>query len=265
VNFAVDFAWDKSGEFDVRYGFGNRSFYLVLKQDNEICQNASFRKAVDLALDRKRIIETMRDLTSIENVQFLPRRHLYNLLMETPSQNDGSSYDPDGAKECWTAAKASLSEADLKDFTFKIAYLLADDKVNQMRSKLLDNIVGQLQAVGIDAKPEEKNDLDKAHALVEVINFDTPDLIYANLHSQESDKEVVYWKYKNPYMDNLLENIRGTETYRRIQEILSAEGIFIPLFRHGRAITHTKDLDTKSRLRVTSLLYGPDVVHWEFK
>jgi len=135
-------------------------------------------------------------------------------------------------------------------------------------SQLVDEIVKHLQEIGIDAEREEKDDAQEAHAFVGVIAFDTPEFIYRFLYSKESERRMTPlwgWGYKNPYVDNLLDSVEGVETYRKIQEVLSAEHIFIPLFRRGIAVTHTKDLDTKSRLRVTGLLYGPDVVHWEFK
>jgi len=265
VNFAVDLAWDKSGGFDVIYGFGNISFYLVLKQDNEICQDASFTKAVDLALNRSRIIDNMVTLMGIEDAQFLPNRHLYNLLQETPSGSGEDNYDPDKARECWQEAKAFLSESGIEDLTLRIAPVTENHPVE---SRLVDETIEHLQEIGIDAEREEKDNAQKAHALVGVIAFDIPEFIYRFLYSKESERRMTPlwgWGYKNPYVDNLLDSVEGVETYRKIQEVLSAEHIFIPLFRRGIAVTHTKDLDTKSRLRVTGLLYGPDVVHWEFK
>lgn len=122
---------------------------------------------------------------------------------------------------------------------------------------------------------------DDAHALVSVIRFDTPESIYSNLNGRNA-REI--WKYSNLYVSSLLdgddedikeiregEKIRecregiGMDTYKEIQNMLSREYIFIPLFRRGIPVTYTTDLDTKSTLRVTtkSLLYGPDVVHWD--
>jgi ABC-type transport system substrate-binding protein len=265
VNFAVDLAWDKSGGFGVIYGFGNISFYLVLKQDNQICQDASFTQAVDLALDRSRIIDNMVALMGIEDAQFLPSRHLYNLLQETLSGSGEDNYDPDKARECWQEAKASLSESGVKDLTLRIAPVT---KNHAVESRLVDEVIEHLQEIGIDARREEGDEAHKAHVVAGAIKFDTPEFAHQILYSRESEKRIVPlwgWSYKNSYVDNLLDNVEGMETYRKVQEVLSAEHIFIPLFRRGIAVTHTKDLDTKSKLRVTNLLYGPDVVHWEFK
>jgi ABC-type transport system substrate-binding protein len=245
LDVADDFALDQSDKFNVEYGFGVVSFYLVLKQDSD----EDLRKAIDFALDRRRIIDT------IGIAELLPRQHLHLIFREPLSPDDGNSYDPANARRCWEKAKASLGERGIADLTLRIASSYDDTAT----LKAIDGIISQLGEVGINAQRER--DLDRADALVRTIPFHRPETVYLSLHSS---KEVP-WEYRNTYMDHLLDNIEGMNTYREIQKILTAERLFIPLFRRKVATTYTKDLDTKSKLQVTNPLYGPDILHWEFK
>jgi hypothetical protein len=62
----------------------------------------------------------------------------------------------------------------------------------------------------------------------------------------------------------LRDSVEGIDTYRYVQKILTIEHFFLPLFRREVAVSYIKDLDTKPRIRGIDMLYGSDVVHWEF-
>lgn len=266
--FAADIVC-KDPRFQVERGLGNIPYNLVFKQeddkevDRSICRNADFRKAIDLVLNRKRMEDGIRELLGMEeDEEFPPLRHLFNLIPESQSQRDIGKYDPDKAMEYWARAKASLEEKGASlDFSVASAYA-SNDPVSL---KLLDEVIKQLQKVGINARQAENNEESKAHAVIHIVKFNTPEFIFANLCS---DKSRELWGYYSEYVRGLLlgedtEEGIGLRTYRMIQDFLLAESVFVPLPRCGGTVTHTKALDTKSRLRVTSLFYGPDIIHWE--
>ncbi len=266
VDFVIGFASSKLSEFDVKYGSSSVSFYLVLKQNNDICRDVSFRKVIDSSIDRKRIIDYMINLVWVRDSEPLPDHHLHNLLLETPHP-EVPSRNLDKAKEQWDKVKDLLIEKGV-DLTFIIASAYAEN--DPVASALVDEIIKQLEEVGIKAEREKSDDVNKAHAVVQVVNFGKPEFIHQNLNSEKSEK---LWGYKSEYIGKLMDGKDdeerklglSMEVYENIQEFLSSEFIFLPLFRRGFAISHTKDLDMKSKSRVTSLLYGPDVAHWKFK
>jgi ABC-type transport system substrate-binding protein len=250
VDMAYDLDLEDSERFNVNYGHGSLSFYLILNQDSEVCQDESLRRAVDFAIDRQRIAE----IIGLRRTQFLPNLHLHLILRGKP---DGeNNYDQAKAKECWKEALASLSKRGITEPMIRIGGSIHDAEV----SAIINEIIRHLKEVGIDA--EEEYDTGKADALVAAAGFKEPRLVYLILHSSQRSERL--WGYSNVYVDHLLDNIKGMETYQQIQDILTAERFFLPLIRRRVAVTYTKDLDTKGRLR-THALYGPDIVHWEFK
>lgn len=255
LNFAVDLAYE-APRFNLEHGFGDISYYLVLKQDKDICKNVDFRRAVSLGLDRSRIVEVTKALLEIKSLEFLPNRYLYNLLPESASQRDIGIYDKKAAGEYWEGAKASLG-----DTVFTVASAYAEEQ-DPVALSLVNEVVKELQAIGINSR--QGDDPAEADAVVQVVKFDTAEFIYLNLCSSKSER---LWGYTSPYVRDLLASGDGMvrETYEKIQDFMTSEAVFIPLLRRGRVITYTKNLNTRSRLRTTSLFYGPDCIYWVFE
>jgi ABC-type transport system substrate-binding protein/plasmid maintenance system antidote protein VapI len=246
VNMAVGVSLDEPDRFDVKYGVGTLPLYLIFRENT----NEDLKKAVDLALDRQRIIDAL----GIEG-QILSSHHLYLLLREAPSPQN--NYDPANAKKHWEKAKSSLTRNGTTEFVLRIAPFYEEHK---LMVDAVKEIVKQLGELGIPAELE--SDQQKADALVTVIVFRDYPSVYWALHS--SERENRWWGYGNSYLDSLLDNIEGMHTYEEIQKVLTAEHLFIHLFRQRVPITHIKDLDTVSKFRRSDALYGPYVVHWKF-
>lgn len=257
VNFIIDAAY-KPGKYQVEYGFGNIAYYLIFKQNREIGKNEDFRQAVDHTLKRKIIKDIIAHSLGIDEVELLSNHHLYNLLSESPGQDiSDANYDEVKAKKFWIKAKESLNANNINEPIFNIAPISNNDVYND----LIKNIIEQLSKVGIKAKNVGENK-ESADALISTVNFNTPEFLYLNLHSKSA---MGIWGYNNPFMDSILNDDMDTTTFKEIQRVLSKEHIFIPLIRHGIAVTHINALDTKSRHRTTEPLFGPDVAIFEFK
>jgi len=270
-NGNIDFAYsfelrnsEKSGDFVVKHGHSTHPFYLVLKPESKICSDRNVRMAVDCAIDRNRILERI----GVEEAELLPSSHLYLLLREEPSEDEGSRYDQAKARESWEAAKDSLNQKGITDFVLKICPAHNDPVL----AEIANEIVEQLKETGISAeeiklldddREGNKRKIKEADALVEIVKFSTLIALYENLHSSRSPFRN--WSYNDSLIDDSLDDIKGMDTFRTIQESLSSTRFFLPLFHRGIVVTHTKDLDMRSRLRLTNVPYGPDMVHWEFK
>jgi ABC-type transport system substrate-binding protein len=243
--------------FNIERGKGTIAYYLVLTQNNELCRDENFRKAIDFALDRKALIDAL----GLDNTEFLPDQHLYLVLSDAIYENGRNRYNEAEAKASWEKAKASFSKSGVKDFTVRIGSSL---EFGEFMSGFIREIVNQLKKIGIEAIDEP--DWHQANALVQPVGFQKIPMIYKNLHSHDDPESCgVPWVYKNTYLDRLLEDFEGMTTYREVQRILSAEQIFLPLFRRGISVAYTKDLLTNHRIHATNLPYGPDAVYWEFK
>jgi peptide/nickel transport system substrate-binding protein len=243
--------------FVIEQGKGTLAFYLVLTQSSEICKDDNLRKAIDLALDREAIINALK----IGNAQLLPDFHLYLVLRDVPYKDSKNNYNEKEAKALWEKAVASLSKSGVTDLTLRVSTSFRNDPLTL---ELVNEIVNQLTKIGI--KAENEPDWKKADALVQIVGFPNIRMIYMNLHSHgEQRSDDIPWKYKNSYIDQILENFNGMETYRQIQNVLSAEKVFLPLFRMGVIVAYTKDLFTNYKLRSTSIPYGADIVYWEYK
>jgi ABC-type transport system substrate-binding protein len=243
--------------FIIERGKGTNAFYLVLTQSSEICKDDDLRKAIDLALDREAIISALK----IDNAQLLPDFHLYLVLRDVPYESSKNNYNEKEAKALWEKAAASLSKNGVSDLTLRISTSFREDPLTL---ELVNEIVNQLTKIGIKVKDEF--DWHEADALVQIVGFPNIEMIYMNLYSRlKQGSDDTPWRYKDSHIDHLLENFNGMETYRKIQETLSAERVFLPLFRMGVTVAYTKDLFTNYKPRVTSTPYGSDIVYWEFK
>lgn len=254
LGYNVELDESDTPKFESEYDQSIISFYLILDQNSEIFKDADFRKAVDFAIDRKKIVEVIGPKRS----KPLPDFHLYLILR---NEDTNGHYNPAEAKECFDRAKASLSSREIADLTVYISSYVDEPVV----SKLKEEVIKQLSQAGIEAKENR----EKANAWVAVIPFSAPHTIYSALHL--SQKQNRPWQYKSvdKSLDELLDQINSEgmdmRIYQQIQDVLSSERLFLPLCRQGVVITHTRELETNSRLRATNPLFSQDIVHFEFK
>jgi len=257
VAYAIEPKSLDMSRFIIERGEGALAFYLVLTQSSKVCEDNNIRKAIDLALDREAIINALK----IDNTQLLPDFHLYLVLRDVPYQYSKKNDNDVEVKALWDKAVDSFRKSDGTEPILRVSSSYREEF--PFMSKLIDEIINQLTKIGIKAQYEP--DWQKADALVQIVGFPNIGMIYMNLHSHGEQRSVdIPWKYKNSYIDQILENFNGMETYRQIQNILSAEKVFLPLFRIGITVVYTKDLFTNYRLRVTSAPYS-DIAYWEFK
>ena len=247
--------------FEVRYG-GASAFFLIFNQRKQICQNEDFRRAIDFALDRCEIKKSA--LGASDDSPEYPAYHLYFILRELPRPQDESPHrDLKEAEECVRNARVSLGESESEDLSLTLSPSHSRDPET---SRIMDEIASQLEEAGIPVKQirsEEEGDWRETDVWVQMLNFRKPEMIHSNLHSLVNSEDK-HWTYNNLYLDHLLNSIKGIDTYRQIQDILSQEKIFLPLFRRGLPLVYTQELDTKSRPQEFLSLHSSDVVYWEF-
>ena len=226
-------------------------YYLVLDRNNDICRDKNFRKAVDYAINRERIVKML----DIKTARVLPANHLSLIIREKVKGT--SAHTMVKARLYWKKIISSLKKNGVKDTTLRVGSTRYE---NPVISRMIDEVVEQLKVVGIDAEREQ--DETKAHAFVEILKFITPGLIYGNLHSSRTSRFP--WNNDCEELDALLDDIEGEETYRQIQEILTRQRLFLPLLSRGIVTSYIKALNINCRLRGGDTLYGPDMVHWQF-
>ena len=260
VDLAYDLDMVEPGRFEVERGHGTVALYLVLNQSSAICEDKNVREALDYSIDRECVIDSI----GISGAELLPGNHLYLILSKAVNVDGENNYDKTRAEDSWKNALDSLKQKGITDPVLKIGASIRDPetkKHGKVTSDIIAEIVRQLDdEFGI--KAEEELDTEKADVQVEVIGFKEPHAVHLILHSSLASERP--WDYSNVYVDHLLDDIKGMDTYRKIQEILTAERFFLPLFRRGITIAYTKELDTKPKRRVTAP-YGPAIAHWEFK
>jgi len=245
---------------NVKYGKGIIAFYLILQQDKDIFKDVNFRKAIDLALDRESIIKNI----DIEPLQLLPEYHLYLILREPQYQDSKNNYNEVEFRSLLEKSLPSNTSV-IKDFTLRIGSSYGEDP---FISTLTNEVISHLVKMGI--KAERESDWQNADALVQPVGFHHLWMINKSLHSHSGPvTREIPWNYQNTYIDHLLENIVGMDTYRQIQSILLTEKIFLPLLRKGITIAYTKDLnfedlDISHKFQVTNAIYGPNIVYWRF-
>jgi ABC-type transport system substrate-binding protein len=246
-----------TNRFVIKRGEGAYVLYLVLTQSSKVCEDNNIRKAIDLALDREAIINALK----IDNTQLLPNFHLYLVLRDVPYEYSKKNDNDAEIKALLDKVADSLRKSDGTEPILRVSSSYREEI--PFMSELIGEIINQLTKIGI--KTQYEPEWQKADALVQIVEFPNIEMIYMNLHSQGKQGSVdIPWKYKNSYIDQLLENFNGMETYRQVQNILTAEKVFLPLFRMGVTVAYTKDLFTNYKLRVTSAPYS-DIAYWEFK
>lgn len=243
--------------FAIKRGKGTLAFYLVLTQNSKVCEDDNVRKAIDLALDREAIISALK----IDNAQLLPDFHLYLVLRDVPNEYSMKKDNDAEVKALWENAADSFRKSEGTEPILRVSSSYREEF--PFMSELINEIIKQLTEIGI--KTQYEPEWQKADALVQIVGFPYIRMIYMNLNSHvEQGTRDIPWKYKNSYIDQLLENFNGMETYRQIQNMLSAERVFLPLFRKGFTVAYTKELFLNNRLLVTNAPYGSDIVYWEF-
>jgi len=241
---------------EIETGKGTFALYLVLNQSSEICRDQNFRKAVNFAIDR----DAVKEKTGIDNAELVPEAHLYLVLRDIKSEDEKNGYNKTEAEIYWERAKSSIN-IDLEDFAFKIGAVFKEDPLIK---GIIEEIVAQLNKIGINAVFE--SDHKEADALLEPVGFHKIQWIYKNLHSHDNPGDIgIPWEYKNSYVDQLLDNFKGHETYKSLQDVLTAEKIFLPIIRRQISIAYTKDLQADYKVYPTNVPYGPDLAYWEFK
>jgi ABC-type transport system substrate-binding protein len=264
LNGAVDLAYDldleesdmsleESDEYRIEKD--NRSiisYYLVLDRNSNICRDENVREAVDYAINRERIVKML----DIKTATVLPATHMF-LILRAEVKGLGE-HDPAKASSCWEKALSSLEKNGVEDTTLRVG---STHYGNSVIFRMIGEVVEQLKAVGIDAEREENQ--SKAHAFVEMLKFIFPRVIYNTLHSSRTSG--LPWSNNSEKLDALLDDIKGMETYRQIQQELTEQRLFLPLLSRGIIISHVKELNTNYRLRGTNAPYGPDIVHWRFQ
>ena len=248
---------DKSLEGSDKYcvekdNCGIISYYLILDRNSNICRDENVREAVDYAINRERIVEML----DIKTATVLPATHMFLILRE--EVKGLGEHNPAKASSCWKKALSSLEKNGVEDTTLRVG---STHHENPVIFRMIDEVVEQLKAVGIDAQREE--DQSKAHAFVEMLKFIVPRVIYNTLHSSQTSGFP--WNNNSEKLDNFLSDIKGMETYREIQQELTEQRLFLPLLSRGIVISHVKELNTNYKLRGTNAPYGPDMVHWQFQ
>ncbi len=250
----------ESGKFEIRYD-GASAFFLIFNQRKQICQTEDFRRAIDFALDRCEIRRSA--LGASDDSPEYPAYHLYFILRELPRpQEEPPRRDLKKAGKYLQNAKSSLGKSESED----LGLTLSSAHLDQETLRIMNEVASQLAKAGIPVKEirsKEEGNWEEADVWVQMLNFREPEMVHWNLHSSVVAEDK-HWTYSNPYLNHLLSNIKGIDTYRQIQDILSQEKIFLPLFRRGLPLVYTKELDTKSRPQEFLSLHGSDVVYWEF-
>jgi len=233
---------------------GTLAFYLVLTQSSKVCEDDNVRKTIDLALDREAIISALK----IDNAQLLPDSHLYLVLSDVHYEYSRKKDNDAEIKALWEKAADSFGKNEGTEPILRVSSSYREEF--PFMSELVDEIVKQLTKIGI--KTQYEPEWQKADALIQIVEFPDIMMIYMNLNSHvEQGTRDIPWKYKNSYIDQLLENFNGMETYRQIQNMLSAERVFLPLFCTGFTVAYTKELFPNNRHLIP---YGSDIVYWEF-
>ena len=228
------------------------SYYLILDRNSNICRDENVREAVDYAINRERIVEML----DIKTATVLPATHMFLILREEVKKVN--EHNLSKASSCWKKALSSLKKNGVEDTTLRVG---STHHENPVISRIINEVVEQLKAVGIDAQREE--DQSKAHAFIEMLKFISPRFIYNTLHSSRTSGFP--WNNNSERLDALLGDIKGMETYRQIQQGLTEQCLFLPLLSRGIVISHVKELNTSYRLRGINAPYGPDMVHWRFQ
>ena len=228
---------------------GMKTTYLGFNLRNKYLANKSVRKAINMAIDRKKIIRYILNDMAIEAKTMLPPNHYY---YNKRLQN--SNYNPELAKRILDEAGFSVASNGKR---FHLSYKTTSDDA---RISIAKTIASDLSEIGIDVDvtPLEwgrfKEDVDNGRAeLWSLIwmGFKDPD-IYRHVFATESfppNGGNRGW-FSNSELDTLLKNGRKTrdpklrkKIYDAVQQIISEENPYVFLFHEEHYAVMNKNIE----------------------
>jgi len=224
--------------------------YMGYNLNNELFRDIRVRRAINYAVDKKALVETvLQGLGSEATGPFPPNSWAYN-----PSVKD-AGYDPGKAKELLREAGWELSPASglLEKNGISFSFTLMTNQGNSTRKLTCEIIQSQLKKIGIDVRVRIQEWSSFIHQYVDKRQFDAivlgwslsvdPDQYSLWHSSQQGEGEYNFVGYENKTVDRLLEEGRTVfdigkrkKIYNQIHKILNEEQpylfLYVPDSRH---------------------------------
>lgn len=273
VNYTVvktpstDYTLYQSGKLDGAYldtqaskQLKNQPAYRVFKLDrteyltfnvakNNLLQNADFRRAVSMALDRASLAKTVGGANEVATTFVGPQesvngQNFNNYAGQTLKNQDFTSYNQTKAKQYLSKALKSLNKN-------KVSFTLAGDD-DDVSKKVMEYVQSQLETVFKNKVTVNVSSMPKTTRVSKMLNGDyevdftglTPDYAdpYATLSVMRSNENYNFGKWKNADYDKAVNNSgKEMNAQKRLNYLLKAvqvmndEQPLTPLYHDGQA------------------------------
>jgi peptide/nickel transport system substrate-binding protein len=230
--------------------------YLALNNDDPILKDTRVRRAIAYAIDRDVIIHTKFHDRAVAATGMLPTFH-----WAYEPDVDRYPFDPERAKRLLDEAGYPDPDGDGPEPRFTLIYKTSS---NKLRASIATVIASMLRQVGIGVELRVYEfatlfaDLKKGNyqvTLMQIPEISEPDL-YTNFFKTERiptrdnlDAGGNRARYRNPELDRLLEQGRGTveraarkQIYSQIQKILARDVPVISLWHEDNIVAMRKNV-----------------------
>ena len=221
----------KTSGLSVHLDPSTREDFLVMNEAHKPFDNMDVRKAINMAIDRKAIVDTVTfGIGEVAN-SYIPKGALYY-----NAANKDYAYDPEAAKALMKKAGVNSLKAGL--------LVTAGDSSNEQMAVLMKD---QLARIGIDLTVTKKEQGQAFDTLTQgdydlSIQYWTNDIIDPDektafsMYGDDTNKSF-YTGYKNPEVTKLIDQSRVEldaakrgEIYDRIQQIVRDEAEWVDLY-----------------------------------